>query len=362
MNPFFLQKINQAAEFIKGYNYPEPLDLVLNNYFRKNPKMGSNDRKTVKELVYRFFRFGKLIKGDLETKLKFLGEFESLLDLKDKTILNLETYFPNHDEVSKMLERTLLPNYFYEKAKVFIRVNELDKTTVIKELRKHKIEFTELDNAISFNAGNKLLEFESYKKGLFEIQDLSSIRAIGNIPFDESELILETCCGSGGKSLAILAKKASTKLTAVDVRPEIIESFKARIKKRYNYKIRFRQNDFAEKALDSDVQFDRIVIDAPCSGSGTWRRNPNHIQFFSSQDLAIYPILQKNIIKNALLNLKPGGTLNYMTCSVYKAENEDLISSILKENENLTLTNQKYFNEMEFGGDIIFSAELAMHS
>jgi 16S rRNA (cytosine967-C5)-methyltransferase len=107
-----------------------------------------------------------------------------------------------------------------------------------------------------------------------------------------------------------------------------------------------------------DKKFDIVICDAPCTGSGTWGRTPEHLYFFEEKKIAYYSGLQMNILKNVIPYLKNGGKLLYITCSVFKKENEDVISFLI-ENSTLKVEKMEILKGYDKKADTMFVALLS---
>jgi 16S rRNA (cytosine967-C5)-methyltransferase len=153
----------------------------------------------------------------------------------------------------------------------------------------------------------------------------------------KSEISVWDCCaGSGGKSIMAFDIDPKIKLSVSDAR----ESILANLKKRFaNAGIKNYESfviDLANKSETRNLKSEIIIADVPCSGSGTWSRTPEQLYFFEKGVIEKYSALQKKIVSNALPHLKPGGSFVYITCSVFKKENEEVVTFI-KENFQLKL-------------------------
>ena len=109
------------------------------------------------------------------------------------------------------------------------------------------------------------------------------------------------------------------------------------------------------RALGSK-QFDNIICDAPCSGSGTWARTPEQLYFFDPAIVEKFSSLQKTIAINVSRHLRAGGRLIYITCSVFKKENEDVADEIVKTT-GMKLTQTELINGINIGADSMFIAQ-----
>jgi 16S rRNA (cytosine967-C5)-methyltransferase len=109
---------------------------------------------------------------------------------------------------------------------------------------------------------------------------------------------------------------------------------------------------------DSNQTYNLILADVPCSGSGTWRRNPENLHYFDPQTIEQFADRQLNIIQNVLPSLAVGGYLVYLTCSIFAAENENNIKQILQSNKNLQLVSEEFCGGIDLQGDFIYRSVL----
>lgn len=164
---------------------------------------------------------------------------------------------------------------------------------------------------------------KAFTNGLFDLQDVSSQQAVAGLSIPKGARVLDYCAGGGGKALA-LADMHDVTITAHDVAPERTVDIAPRAD-RAGVKIDVvRTEDLACHA-----PFDVVFCDAPCSGSGTWRRTPEAKWALTTGKLNNFSLLQAEIINNAASFVVAGGTLVYATCSVLLAENNDIIDAFL---------------------------------
>ena len=216
-----------------------------------------------------------------------------------------------------------------EEAPLFGRVNTLksDRETLIEELSAWTgVTKTNLSPyGICFKKRENFLHFEAFKDGKFEIQDESSQLVALKLGARPKERILDYCAGSGGKSLCIGAEMGTTgQLFLHDVREVPLVEAKKRLKRAgvQNAQI-LPQGPIPEKYLSF---CDRVLLDVPCTGTGTLRRNPDRKERLTITDLEELVALQRTIFEQAIRYAKPGGKILWATCSVLKEENQDQIA------------------------------------
>lgn len=394
-----LRYIYQHIETIlKTYDGSLPLTHFLKNYFRQYPKLGSRDRKLLSEMAYCWYRCERgfdqnmsfedrlhaalyLCSTNLKVNNPLLPE-----PLRDKELMprsermnKLNQYYPPADKQEK-----LIPGIFhledlwkhdipfsngidkYEwlqsmltQPRMFIRVRK-NKDEIIKHLGDKDIDYKISGNCISLPNGSPidtLLNPEDYV-----VQDASSQQTGSYFSPKANEHWWDCCSGAGGKSLLLKDTAPGVQLTVSDKRSTIIHNLKERFKL-YGYPPPVAHIlDTADKEQVQKTllykHFDGIICDVPCSGSGTWARTPEQLYFFNPQQLVALSALQKEIAGNAAKRVAPGGKMVYITCSVFKAENEDIVNHVLKYKYSLQVTKQLLINGTANQADSMFVAVL----
>ncbi|KOB59259.1 hypothetical protein PFHG_01015 [Plasmodium falciparum HB3] len=213
-----------------------------------------------------------------------------------------------------------------EKAPVFLRVNnnkisrnELYKTLISKGISVEKCVNSPYGLLLTKN--QILKNIHEYKKGYFEIQDEASQIVSSKIPVHPGDKVLDYCAGSGGKTLAFSMLMENTgKIYLHDIRDQMLSQAKIRLRRAgiQNY-ILLNSNHILLKKLFGYM--DVVIVDAPCTGTGALRRNPEMKYKFTNNKLYDYVKTQREIFENALLYLKKNGKIVYITCSILDAEN-----------------------------------------
>ena len=111
----------------------------------------------------------------------------------------------------------------------------------------------------------------------------------------------------------------------------------------------------ATTVLSRSIPFDLLLLDAPCTGSGTWARNPDELYFFNADSIDRFSNLQRSIISNTIFSLNKKGRFVYITCSVFKKENEDMVEYI-RQTHHLNLERMEYFEGYGLRADSMFAA------
>ena len=190
-----------------------------------------------------------------------------------------------------------------------------------------------------------------YQEGGVEIQDEGSQIIASLINAQDGDKILDMCAGGGGKSLAIASDmKDGVDITAYDID-------KRRLAPLYQRKMRAGVNNIdivqppASNLDKMKGQFDKVVLDAPCTGVGTWRRKPDAKWRLSEQSLEIRLNEQKNVLDTGCEFVRKGGLLFYMTCSMFAEENEAQVYAFLERHNDFTLLSAGEVWEELYGVD-----------
>ncbi len=157
----------------------------------------------------------------------------------------------------------------------------------------------------------------AYAEGLVEVQDAASQAAVALLPLSAGQRVLDYCAGGGGKSLAIAAL-VPVSVHAYDADPARMKDIPARAAR-----AGVRVNVLTPAAVSAAAPFDLVLLDAPCSGSGAWRRQAEAKWTLTPEALAAHAARQAALLDIGAGLVRPGGVLAYMTCSLFRAENED---------------------------------------
>lgn len=321
-----------------------PLDAAINRYFRSHKALGSKDRQYIAETAFNMIRWLGLLSGeDWLSRLKIFERVQSDLDhpieaFKDRCPLYQCVSFPEE------LFELLVENYGEEKAveiclssnhpaPTVVRVNSLK--TSRDNLLKHWKDFPvkpclHSPYGILFEKRMNFFNLEEYKKGYFEVQDEASQLVAQLVRAKPGDQVLDFCAGSGGKTLALAPRlEGQGQIYLHDIRPHILREAKKRLRRAgiQNAQILLPDTPQLKKMKKS---MDWVLVDAPCTGTGTYRRNPDMKWRFSKEKLQNLIKEQKMIFEKALSFVKPGGHIVYATCSILKQENQMQTDHFLK--------------------------------
>ncbi len=241
------------------------------------------------------------------------------------------------------------------RAPVFLRVNlaKASRGFAIAALAKEGVEAQDhplADTALLVTAGaRKVHTSDAYADGLVELQDAASQAVVAMLPLSDGMRVLDLCAGGGGKTLAMAARARLT-LFAHDAEARRMSDLPARAKRAG-----------ARVTLTSKPEvagpFDLVLADVPCSGSGSWRRDPQGKWALDAARLLALRQLQTSILDRAAALVRPGGVIGYATCSLLRAENSDQIAGFVSRHPDWSVQGQRSFTPLE-GGDGFFAAIL----
>lgn len=213
--------------------------------------------------------------------------------------------------------------------------------------------------------GKGIAATKIYKDGLVEIQDLASQQIAAAVAVQPGQKVWDACAGAGGKSLAIAAcMNNKGVLVATDLHAYKLDELKRRAKRAQLFNIRtFTWSGDEPLRVPKEVAqqqgFDWVLVDAPCSSTGTWRRNPDARWRFTPADTAELITLQQQLLDNAAVAVRTGGHLVYATCSWQISENEAQVESFLQRNLKFSLISQTILGAPHLDSDTMFVAVMA---
>jgi 16S rRNA (cytosine967-C5)-methyltransferase len=386
------QQLRTFLRIIDEYPANTPLSKFLPVYFKRNKQMGSTDRRIASRLLYNYFRLGKAVEDQALEERLFIAQFlcnnlpddflehfrplfnekidlpasEKIAFLEREYGFTLEDVFPFIDHLSGGINKKEFLTSFFIQPDLFIRIHRGKEKAVISVLEDANISYQEAgERTIVLPNGTKLDQLFSNKSSgnrkedlPFQVQDLSSQQTLSYFQPERYEHWWDACAASGGKSLLLFNQEPTIKLVVSDIRESVLNNLDERF-------IGAGLRNYQKKALDLtqnpdpvlyNFHFDGIILDAPCSGSGTWGRTPEMISQFGEYKIQGFQSLQKSIASNVIKYLKPGKPLIYITCSVFKEENEEVVDHL--QELGLTLERFEVLKGYEHKADTMFVARL----
>lgn len=324
-----------------------PLDLHIHHYFRAHKALGSNDRGFIAETLYGLIRWQGLIdyltdgNRDWEVRLKTLLQ-NDLLALSNE----LDVPLPARVSFPKELFDSIVASHGLEKAIDLCRISNCPAPTTIRvntlKISREAL-FAEWENlfeislcpvsptGIIFHKKISFFSLDEFKKGFFEVQDEGSQLLANLIQPKPGDQVLDYCSGSGGKSLAFAPHMhGKGQIFLHDIRTHALAECRKRLKRASVQNAQIIHADDSARLKKLKKKMDWVLVDAPCSGTGTLRRNPDMKWRYDTAMLQRLTGLQRQIFEKALSFLKPDGKIVYGTCSILKDENQEQMDHFVK--------------------------------
>ena len=368
----FRQAVSALAQALERTG---PADRKLEAYFRQHKQMGSKDRAFVADVVYgvlRHLRSLQFLLGDYGNQAEWLALLYLMRYAQwgSQTFADIDCDLPFEDLTELAKEQNLpeavaldLPDWLYERlsasmtaeelkilvealnanAPLDIRANRLkcDRETLRVRLAVDGFELIHVDSApdaLRKFSRAPLFNTEAFRDGWFEVQDVGSQLVSILVDAKPKQRIVDFCAGAGGKTLHLAAMMQNKgTVYAFDVAAKRLANLKQRLARAGVDNVRVQdirdENDVHIKRQRNTL--DAVLVDAPCSGSGTLRRNPD-IKW-RTLDMASLRDTQLRILKAAAQLVKTGGRVVYATCSVLNDENEEIVETFLAEHPEFEL-------------------------
>jgi|TARA_B100001093_G_scaffold41010_1_gene34961 16S rRNA (cytosine967-C5)-methyltransferase len=367
--------------------------------FKKNKKWGSRDRSFVAEATYDIIRYLRLydklsnsnysytinniwkiislwlyFNSYLEPKFKELWDFDKEKINKIKKILLKERVY--RESIPDWIDQLAIEEIgekkwekeissMNNKADLVLRINPLKTTkkNLIKKLYNqniHSEEITDRPNALKVLKRVNIFRTIEFKSGFFELQDASSQLVAKFLDVNAKHKILDACAGAGGKTLhiaSILNNKGN--IVATDIHEYKLQELKKRARRNgiHNITTKVIDNKFLKKNKN---KFDRVLIDAPCSGFGVIRRNPDSKWKLNPKDFNSILNDQIKILNDYSKLVNDNGIMLYVTCSIFPSENEKQIELFLSSEfgKKFKIIEEKKISPYDSGYDGFYLAKL----
>lgn len=351
------------------FNEGEYADKVIQQLLKRDKRWGSRDRGFVAETTYDIVRWKRLYAEIANVKEPFSRDDMWRLFAVWATLKGIKLpdwkYFENtptrkikgkFDELSKIRKfRESIPDWIDEQgikelgetiwtkelaalnkqAEVILRVNTLktNKKDLQLKLQSENIETDFLPNhpdALKLQERSNVFVTEAFKNGWFEVQDASSQLVAAFLDVKPGMKVVDACAGAGGKTLhlaSIMENKGQ--IIAMDIYESKLKKLKIRARRNGAHNIALKVIDSTKPIKKLYNKADRVLIDAPCSGLGVLRRNPDSKWKLEPEFLNKIRSTQKDILQQYSKMVKSGGKLVYATCSVLPSENQEQVQKFL---------------------------------
>lgn len=385
---------------LEVFNDNKYADKVIQSLLKRDKRWGSRDRGFVAETTYDIVRWKRLYAEISEVKEPFSRDDAWRLFAVWATLRGIKLpdwkYFENtptrkikgrFDEACKIRKiKESIPDWIdalgikelgesiwskelakqNEQADVILRVNTLktSKKELQSKLLSENIETVKIKgypNALKLVERANAFKTEAFKMGWFEVQDASSQLVADFLEVAPGMKVVDVCAGAGGKTLhlsALMQNKGS--LIAMDIYESKLKKLKVRAKRNGAHNIDLRLINSTKPIKKLKEKADRLLIDAPCSGLGVLRRNPDSKWKLKPEFLDNIKATQQNILHDYSKMLKPGGKMVYATCSVLPSENQEQINKFIatKEGRQFKLIKEKKIFAHKSGYDGFYMALL----
>ncbi len=383
------------------FNENEFADRTVHKILKSDKRWGARDRKFVAESIYdsvrwkrlyneiagtkshytrpnlwKFFAVHLVLKGyelpdwkqfDNTPERRIKGKFDSL---QDKRVIRESI----PDWLDKICVAELGDSWDSEikalnqQAPVVLRVNTLktDRTALHNMFLKEGIETEILEdypNALILKNRANIFKTEAFKKGYFEMQDASSQLVAPYLNVKPGMRVVDACAGAGGKSLHLAALMENKgQLIALDIYQGKLNDLKKRAKRNSAHNIDTRLIESTKTIKKLKNSADRVLIDAPCSGIGVLKRNPDSKWKLQEEFLERIKKTQAEILDKYAQMVKVNGQLVYATCSILPSENEKQVEQFLNNHPEFTLVSENKVSPAKSGFDGFYMALLEKKS
>ena len=346
-------KLRLFLECLENYKHEVPLSKYLKEFYKQHKQMGSRDRKMLSHMMYAYFRLGGACKNrSYEERLcialllchteqdRCLTLFKPEWDEEAKKPLNdrilfIKNNYPDFNTTDIFPLLNLVSDYIDQQGfllshliqpDLFLRAVKGKEVELKNFLESQQLNYVAEGNCYRLANATKLSEVEDY---FFEIQDKSSQATQMYMQPKHNEYWWDCCAASGGKSLLLKELEPDAYLMCSDNRESILSNLDERFKRANISKYKRRLIDLTKEIQSFELEtFDGIILDAPCTGSGTWARTPERIVQVDEQNVRYFSNLQTQICLNAIQFLKKGKELIYITCSAFALENEYVLEQV----------------------------------
>ena len=355
------------------FNEKEYADKVIQKLLKRDKRWGSRDRAFIAETTYDIVRWKRLYAKIADVKEPYDRDnlwrmFAVWATLKGINLPDWK-YFENtptrkikgrFDELSKDRRfKESIPDWMdevgcqelgeltwtkeiskqNEQASVILRVNSLkiNKKDLQLKLQSEDIETEMLSNypfALKLKERANVFKTDAFKNGWFEVQDASSQLVAEFLDVKPGMKVVDTCAGAGGKTLHLAALMNNTgQLTAMDIYESKLKKLKIRARRNGVHNVTLKVIDSTKPIKKLHNKADRVLIDAPCSGFGVLRRNPDAKWKLEPEFLDRIRDVQEDLLQRYSKIVRQGGKLVYATCSVLPSENQHQIKKFLASTE-----------------------------
>ncbi len=350
MNPSIFRKTHLLQLLSEYEAQDSALDYFISRYFRAHKALGSKDRAWISDTVYALIRWRGLLEYLLKVQRKPLS-WEALYGCylyKPPMAYFEDSSIPLHIRVSfpEWLFQAVCGSWGeQEGVSICLASNEAAPTTVRVNTQKIDRESAlqmwlekgflvapckESPIGITFQKKINFFSLPEFRTGLFEVQDEASQLVAHLCPLQPGWQVMDFCAGSGGKTLAFAHElQGKGQIHLHDIRLHALHEARRRLRRAGVQNAQIVHADEVKKLKCLKGCMDMVFVDAPCSGTGTLRRNPDMKWKLTPETIERVAAQQRVIFDEAVQFLKPRGKIVYATCSILKQENQDQVAYFL---------------------------------
>jgi 16S rRNA (cytosine967-C5)-methyltransferase len=382
------------------FNEGEYADKVVARALKKDKRWGSTDRKFVAETIYEIVRWKRLYTEIADVREPFdrpelwrifavwavlrgypIPDWKQLEGTPERKIKG------RFDELSKIRAvKESIPDWMdalgvkelgekvwateiaaqNQPAKVILRVNTLNTTkeklrSILMDLDIETEFLKDQPDALVLKERANVFLTDAFKQGLFEVQDANSQLVAAFLDVQPGMRVVDTCAGAGGKTLHLASLMQNKgQLIAMDLYESKLKQLKLRAKRNGAFNIEYKIIDSTKVIKKLAEKADRVLIDAPCSGLGVLKRNPDAKWKLQPEFIDNIKKVQSEVLESYSRIVKPGGKLVYATCSILPSENQEQVSRFLstETGKDFILVEDRKILASESGFDGFYMALL----
>lgn len=324
-----------ASAVIEKSSAHQPADAVLRDELRKQRGLTRDDGWEISKAIFSYYRW----LGWLNLKEPLASRIEKAQRLNEK-FREYPEAFSDNDLLAKTMpdwireQMDISPAFaraLQREPRLWLRTKHGQRQIVERELRYCAVpKNTSLEDALEYEGSIDLFRTPQFHEGMFELQDIASQAVSVICDPKPGETWWDACAGEGGKTLHFAELMQNKGLIWASDRADWrLKRLKQRAARAKVFNYRAASWDGSPK-LPTKTKFDGIMVDAPCSGVGTWQRNPHARWTTTPQDVSELAEIQGNLLSNVAGSIKPGGKLIYSVCTLTRAETTDVANSFQK--------------------------------
>ena len=315
---------------IRACDRENPADKVLREHLKAERDIMPTDARAVSQTVFNYFRWYSWLSKDGPLSLQIrkareLAENFATDPASFSDVSLVERVAPNWLK-DEMVIDAAWARAIQAEPKLWLRCKPGQGRTLVEKLGAAKLEKAVLPDAVHYKGEEDLFKRDEFHAGEFEIQDIAS-QAVGWLCVPEpGETWWDACAGEGGKTLHLSALMKNKGLIWSSDRAEWrLKNLKRRAARAQVFNFRAALWDGGIK-LPTKTKFDGVLVDAPCSGVGTWQRNPHARWTATANDVRELAAIQRDLLAHAAPSVKPGGKLIYSVCTLTRSETHDVVA------------------------------------